>query len=87
MAVTYFVYKPHMQNGKKKETRKTDKWREKKTKGNWKEKKIESIKNTPHSLVQGQMLNFYLVFQLAHDGFCLLKIIGSRNSTAITFLC
>jgi len=25
MAVTYFVYKPHMQNGKKKETRKTDK--------------------------------------------------------------
>jgi hypothetical protein len=31
--------------------------KKKKTKERWKEKKIESIKNTPHSLVQGQMLN------------------------------
>jgi hypothetical protein len=78
-----------MQNGKKKEARKTDKRRDKKknTKEKWKEKKIESIKNTPHSLVQGQMLNLYLVFQLTHDSLCLLKIIGSRNSTAITLLC
>jgi hypothetical protein len=38
-----------MQNGKKKEARKTDKRREKKTKERWKERKIESIKKYPAS--------------------------------------
>lgn len=81
--VTYLVYlqTTHAKWGeKKKQGRLINEGRKRKgPKKGRKKRKIEIIKNTPHSLLQGQMLNLYLIYQLARDGLCLLNIIGSRN--------